>query len=442
MGKKKTTEQFIEDAIKVHGDKYDYSKVEYLGNNKDVIVICPIHGESKQRPANHLNNGGCFLCGVEKSTKSKLRSENEFIKKCKKIYGEDYDYSLVDYKTCKDKVKIICKTHGVFKVTGDVFLNNKSGCAKCTTDRKRTKNRSNFLARATEIHGIKYDYSLVDYINNHTKVKIICSEHGVFQQIPLGHLQGNSCTLCGSSVRKGKKQTTEEFIKLSIKTHGEKYDYTETTYINAKTNVDIFCRVHGKFTQNPTKHKLGAGCKKCNSVNKDKNYEQKTEIFIEKAIKAYGDLYDYSLTLYEHSRTPIKVGCKIHGVFEQKPYHHLLGKGCKQCSGLVNVYKRADYIKLTKLAKLYLIRIFNEEEEFYKIGKTKDTIKKRFSNTNIKPYNFEVVYFLEKESGEIFDLEIELHKKYNSYKYKPLNKFSGHTECYNLGLPIQEIINL
>ena len=262
MAKRKTTSQFIEDAIKVHGDRYDYSKVEYLGNNKDVIVICPMHGESKQRPANHLNNGGCFLCGVEKSTKSKLRSENEFIKKCKKIYGEDYDYSLVDYKTCKDKVKIICKTHGVFKVTGDVFLNNKSGCAKCTTDRKRTKNRSNFLDRATEIHGIKYDYSLV------------------------------------------------------------------------------------------------------------------------------------------------------------------------------------DYIKLTKLAKLYLIRIFNEEEEFYKIGKTKDTIKKRFSNTNIKPYNFEVVYFLEKESGEIFDLEIELHKKYNSYKYKPLNKFSGHTECYNLGLPIQEIINL
>lgn len=166
-----------------------------------------------------------------------------------------------------------------------------------------------------------------------------------------------------------------------------------------------------------------------------------TEQFIEDARLVHGDKYDYSLVEYIHSREPIKIICPTHGVFEQKPYHHLLNKGCKECSKLFNVYKKEDYVKLSEKATLYLIKVYKDDEEFYKIGKTKDSVKKRFSNTNIKPYNYEIVQTYYDDSGKIFDLEIELHKKFYSYKYKPLYKFAGYGECYTLELPIEEVID-
>lgn len=72
MSKKKTTEQFISEAIKVHGDKYDYSKVEYKGCNTDVLIICPIHGEFSQTPTHHLLGCGCKRCMALREPLSKV----------------------------------------------------------------------------------------------------------------------------------------------------------------------------------------------------------------------------------------------------------------------------------------------------------------------------------------------------------------------------------
>lgn len=127
----KTTEQFIEDAKKVHGDKYDYSKVEYKNKETKVTIICPIHGEFQQTPSNHLSGYGCNECGHESSNASKLKDQELFIKECKEVHGDRYDYSKVEYNGNKNKICIICSEHGEFYQNPHDHLYNKSGCPIC-----------------------------------------------------------------------------------------------------------------------------------------------------------------------------------------------------------------------------------------------------------------------------------------------------------------------
>ena len=128
-------------------------------------------------------------------------------------------------------------------------------------------------------------------------------------------------------MKKYNYETTENFIKKSKLTHGDKYDYSNSKYINAKTTVKIICSIHGEFEQIPRNHIRGQNCQKCSGVYMDKNY------FIEKSKLLHGDKYDYSLVNYTRQLTKIQIICPIHGMFEQKPKDHLLGKGCIKCCG-------------------------------------------------------------------------------------------------------------
>ena len=123
---KKTREEFIKQAIEKYGNKFDYSKVVYKTNKIPVTIICPIHGEFKQAPKNHLNyKYGCHSCsGRKKNTKS------IFVKKSNKIHNNNYDYSLVEYINNKTPVIIICSKHGQFRQRPDSHINGK-GCRKC-----------------------------------------------------------------------------------------------------------------------------------------------------------------------------------------------------------------------------------------------------------------------------------------------------------------------
>lgn len=190
MPKRLTTEEFIAKARAIHGDKYDYSKVEYVNIRTPVIITCPEHGDFPQRPDNHIVlKQGCAGCaGVAK------KDVNTFIREAKKIHGDRYDYSLVEYKNANTKVKIICPEHGVFEQTPHNHLYNK-GCPECAGCTKLTKEK--FIRKAREVFGDKYDYSLVEYVDWKTKVKIICPEHGVFEQTPNNHTShGSGCPCC------------------------------------------------------------------------------------------------------------------------------------------------------------------------------------------------------------------------------------------------------
>ncbi len=225
--RKKTKEQFIEDAKKIHGNKYDYSKVEYTGNNKTkVCIICPTHGEFWQKPNSHLNGHGCLACWVdERQTflRNKLGfTKDEFIEQAKKIHGNKYDYSKVEYINSSTKVCIICPTHGEFWQTPDAHLQGQ-GCPICGSEKRHETIKSKlgftkeqFIEKAKKIHGDKYDYSKVEYVNSNTKVCIICPIHGEFWQRPSGHLDGHGCPICNES-------KLEREIRLMLSENNIKY---------------------------------------------------------------------------------------------------------------------------------------------------------------------------------------------------------------------------
>lgn len=128
--------------------------------------------------------------------------------------------------------------------------------------------KENFIERAKKIHNDKYDYSKVEYVNNSTKVCIICPEHGEFWQTPDSHLRGRGCPICRwkkakNSIRKKQGLTREDFIEKAELIHGKKYDYSQVVYENTETNVCIFCPEHGEFWQRPHHHLHGSGCPIC-----------------------------------------------------------------------------------------------------------------------------------------------------------------------------------
>ena len=190
--RKNTIENFVEYAKKVHGDKYDYSKVEYVNNSTKVCIICPIHGEFWQTPHNHTSGAGCPKCA-----KKYRYTTEEWIDAAKKVHGDKYDYSKVAYKSAFKKICIICPIHGEFWQTPSGHISG-GGCLECYLD-KRRKTTKQFIEEAKKVHGDKYNYSKVEYINTRTKVCIICSKHGEFWQTPHSHLTNKGCPFCNES---------------------------------------------------------------------------------------------------------------------------------------------------------------------------------------------------------------------------------------------------
>ena len=185
---------FKEKAKKVHGNKYDYSKVEYVNSQTKVCIICPEHGEFWQTPANHLNGQRCPKCSIKKVHEKQKFNTEKFIEQAKKVHGNKYDYSKVEYINNKTKVCIICPEHGEFWQRPDKHIHCSRGCPKCGgTDKLTTEE---FIKKAKEVHGNKYDYSKVEYRTTERKVCIVCPEHGEFLQTPHAHLYGQGCPYC------------------------------------------------------------------------------------------------------------------------------------------------------------------------------------------------------------------------------------------------------
>ena len=322
---KKTKEQFILDSKKVWGDNiYDYSKLDYQGYQKKCTFICIKHGiEFQQTPAQHLHGAcGCKQCQKEKLSKSL----EQFLEDARKVHGNKYDYSKVEYKGYKEKICIICPKHGEFWQLPTPHTQGE-GCPHCERDR-RSKTTEQFIKEAREIHGDKYDYSKVKYINRNTPVTIICPIHGEFEQLPSNHLQGKGCLKCAN-----KNVTTKEFIEKARKIHNNKYDYSKVQYKTAKTPVIIICKKHGEFEQLPDVHLRGCGCPKCGTESMAQKQTLTQEEFIKRAKETHGDQYDYSKVNYQGIDTKVEIICPKHGSFWQTPYSHTKQKsGCPKCN--------------------------------------------------------------------------------------------------------------
>lgn len=209
-----TTSDYIIKARQRHGNQYDYSKTQFIDKFTKVCITCPTHGDFFVLPHVHTrkNGTGCPHCSLQKRT----TSIDEFIKKAKLQHGDKYDYSKVKYKNNREKVCIICPEHGEFWQTPASHLMGK-GCRVCACIKQSQRSSlsiNDFIKRAQKIHGDKYDYSKVNYINAKTKVCIICPEHGEFWQTPSNHLAGYGCHTCfkGKSAKEIKLKEILEAI--------------------------------------------------------------------------------------------------------------------------------------------------------------------------------------------------------------------------------------
>jgi hypothetical protein len=259
MGKtiKLTTAEFIHRSKEKHGDRFDYSLSVYVNRDEKVSIRCIEHDYVfKQIAGNHmLGFGACVQCGYVKL------DTTEFIRRSNIIHKNKFDYSNSIWVNSKTDVDIICPTHGPFQqnafkhMTGD-------GCKYCSGTFKKTTTQ--FIEEAITVHGKAYDYSLVDYTNNHTCVNIICPVHGVFSQTPINHLWDKGCSSCADLIRSGKiRRTIWEFISLSNETHGGKYYYLLSKYVDCKTKTIVVCSKHGDFLITPDNHIRGWGCPDC-----------------------------------------------------------------------------------------------------------------------------------------------------------------------------------
>ena len=324
--RKLTTEEFIRRVIKVHKNRYGYSKVNYFNSRIKITIICSEHGEFEQTPSSHLNGQGCPSCGGSKKSTTK-----EFVEKATKVHRDKYIYSKVNYINNQTKVTIICPKHGEFEQTPSNHLSGQ-GCCDCGIIEGKAKNSlttKEFVQKANKVHNNVYDYSKVNYINTKTKVTIICLEHGEFEQKPNNHLSGQGCLNCVD--RSKCKSTTGEFIQKANEVHSNKYGYLKVEYINNQTKVTIICPEHGEFEQTPTSHLSGKGCPECGIIERKTKNSLTTEKFIQKANEVHDNIYDYSKVEYVNSYTKVTIICPEHGEFEQKPNGHLSGQGCPKC---------------------------------------------------------------------------------------------------------------
>lgn len=403
---KEKASAFIKKSKEKFGDKFDYSKVEYVDSQTPVTLICKEHGEFRVNMYAHLysKDGLCPLC---KDDTVEFRrggchhlSTEYLINKCQHFYGDKYDYSKVKYKggsAKTEKVEIICPRHGSFFKCIDNICKRDCGCPKCAKEKYAENRKLNdaisngnkFIENSKKKFGDRFDYSEVKYINCQTPITLICKEHGVrFNITPNVHLNSKfgGCKECHKkyieSTKKKKvrvKLTEEErkerrreyekkhFIKKAINKFGNRFDYSEVKYINSDTQVNIIDKESNNevFSIKPSNFLSSAYGRPDKNARVNGTREEREENFIKRAKELHGDKYDYSKVNYVDTHTKVCIICPKHGEFWQLPATHLKtnrnGCGCPKCSHMVSKLEENVINRLTKEDIEFKTQYINEK---------------------------------------------------------------------------------
>lgn len=391
--KRTNTYNFIKKAYKIHGNRFDYSEVNYVNAYTDIKIICRIHGHFYQKPTNHFNSkiackkcvSDAFKIGGEIASRESFKKRKKesriiqgwplekkkefFFKRLRDSWGEKYDLSKVNFTSSEEKIEIICKKHGSYYIRAAVA--HKYQCYKCGREAIREKtslSKSEFISKAKMIHGEKYNYSYVKYGGMKKKVKILCNQHGFFYVTPNSHIHNKS--ICKHCSDENQKVSYKKFIEISNIMHKSRYDYSFVKTNNDRIidkKIKIICPEHGEFQQNHNNHMRGSGCPICGN-----------------SIQFFGDFV----------KELIKKGYDVAGI-------------------------------------LYEIEIYNKEEHFYKIGITTYDTEKRYNGSNLLDnYEYEIINEFHTTIVNAFKIEQDFIKNNKDISYEPKHKFGGHTECF------------
>lgn len=295
------------------------------------------------------------------------------------------------------------------------------------------KRFQNFVNKSNRVHNDKYNYESVQYVNAKTPVDIVCPEHGTFSQTPDKHTHGHGCSAC---IGRFATDTTS-FIEVASKKHKSKYQYPNTEYTGTYGRVLIECPEHGEFEQVAKDHLAGCGCLEC-----DGTYKIDRNKFIKRARKVHGDTYDYSPTVYRTDKVKVDIVCEFHGTFPQTPNSHLHGRGCPQCGKIgvlcETIFDRSPE-KRDQPGIFYIVKFSDDEEEFIKVGITRQSAQSR-----VKTWNTHTVEILGEHQMTLYQaFSLERMVLLNLTTMTPKTKFHGHTECLPLDqlAKIQDIVD-
>ncbi len=299
-------DSIVNDFRRTHGDKYDYSKVDYQNVKQKVTITCPAHGDFEQTPDHHKQGTGCPGCKRDRLSQLKQKTQKDFLRDANAVHGDIYDYSLAQYVNSETKVTIICPEHGPFEQLPGSHTYGQ-GCPKCqgfgvTTDI--------FIEQCRQVHDNKYDYSKTVYTGVFDRIIVGCPEHGEFEPTAKHHRDGIECPVCGmeKASRNLKANKAAMFEERARAMHGDKYDYSKVDYKYARENVTIICPQHGEFEQTASGHLLGSGCRLCAAESSLGSYG------LTKALRGDFDegapIYLYLVTAVdkEDNKTVYKVG--------------------------------------------------------------------------------------------------------------------------------------
>lgn len=359
---------------------------------------------------------------------------NEYIQKAIKIHGIKYDYSESAYLGSNKNITIKCKSHGYFTKIAHSHLYGL-GCLKC-------KREEIFIEKCIKKYGSFYIYEEGCYIGAFKPINITCPTHGDFKLSQAAkHLNRNqTCSKCHNYnkkpyIRKLREYPTNKFIEDAKKIHGDSFDYSKSISKGSNDKIIIICKEHGEFLQKRYNHLKGNGCLKCTLDKKSIISCLNTKEFIKKGVITHNNKYDYSLTEYKNKRSKVKIICPIHGVFEQSAMIHLKGHNCRKCSYKNMIgFSKSQWVSegYKKLGTFYIIRCWNEKEDFYKAGITFNTVKSRYKSKVKMPYNWELVKEVKSSDlAYIWDLEKRFIKSKKKNYYKPKIFFRGYYhECF------------
>jgi very-short-patch-repair endonuclease len=199
--------------------------------------------------------------------------------------------------------------------------------------------KEEFIVKAKKVHGNKFNYDLVEYLNNKTKVKIVCPLHGEFLQKPNDHLSGYGCRKCQyEKTSKINKFTTEDFINNAIKIHGNRYIYSIVEYNGYENKVNIICNKHGKFKQSSHSHLSGAGCPSCKESRGEKRITEfllKNNINYQKQVSFDGLIGDKSSLFFDFYLPEYEMMIEFDGIQHTKPI--------KFFGGMKKLLKQKEY---------------------------------------------------------------------------------------------------
>lgn len=263
-----------------------------------------------------------------------MKSTEQFIRQANEKHNFKYDYSETVYNGSKKKVKIICHErfedgteHGLFEQEANSHLKG-CGCPHCNGTTKLTLD--DIIKKNEKVHGGKYSFERTVYVNNHTDFIVTCPIHGDFKIKPNNFFNGGGCQECA----KVKRRTTEEVREILKNIYGNKYDFSESEFINARTPIKAICPIHGEFEKHIDDLMRGRACQECSRISKMKTIEE----FIQDARKIHGEKYIY--TEYKGNKTKVPIICPEHGEFMMTPNCHLNGQGCPSCGYEKNASKK------------------------------------------------------------------------------------------------------